>query len=90
MSNSGRFDSGVADYVVGKAVVTVYFPVDAKGRADISCKQCEYFRNSTRRCALNGLISEYPERYVGSRCPLELSDDGRLRIACNCNPEQGC
>ena len=74
MNNSGRFDSGVASYVVGVATVTVYFPVDAKGVADISCKQCRYYRSTARRCALSGLVPEYPERYVGSRCPLRLGD----------------
>lgn len=91
MSNSARFDSGVASYVKGEATVTVYFPVDAKGVADISCKQCRYFRSTTRRCALNGEVTEYPERYVGSRCLLRLgdADDRGLRTAGGGDSEQG-
>lgn len=30
----GRFDNGVAGYVIGQAVVRVGFPVDSKGNAD--------------------------------------------------------
>lgn len=89
---SGRFESGVASYVDGVAMVRVHFPVDARGVADISCKQCYYYRSTTRRCALNGQIVEYPEKYVGSQCPLELGDcdDGlRLRATGDSDTEQG-
>ena len=66
------FDSGVASYIIGQATVKVHFPVDMRGNADISCNQCFLFRESSRRCALTGEISEYPAKYVGSRCPLEM------------------
>lgn len=66
------FDSGVASYVHGKATVDVYFPVDGRGNADISCQQCFFFREASRRCGLTGQISEYPTKYVGSHCPLEM------------------
>lgn len=75
MSN---FESGVASYINAKAVVTVHFPVDYKGNADISCTQCFFFREASRRCGLTGDISEYPAKYVGSNCPLEVNEDGDL------------
>lgn len=67
MSN---FDSGVARYIHAQAVVDVYFPVDFKDNADISCNQCKFFRRQSRSCALTSEICEYPERYVGGNCPL--------------------
>lgn len=75
-----KFDSGVSSYVEGVAIVRVSFPVDWRGEADISCNQCYYYRPATRRCALNGQVSEYPERYVGSRCPLEIGDGNGKRV----------
>lgn len=33
------FETGVSSYVKAQATVTVFFPVDAKGNADISCSQ---------------------------------------------------
>lgn len=81
-----RFDSGVSSYVVGEATVRVHFPVDARGVTDISCRQCYYYISATRKCALNGQVPEYPDKYVGSRCPLEIgeSDDGLwLRTPCD-------
>lgn len=64
------FSSGVSDYVKAQAVVTVFFPVDAKGNADISCSQCYFFRESSKRCGLNWEVCAYPNKYVGNRCPL--------------------
>jgi hypothetical protein len=64
------FSSGVSDYVKAQAVVTVFFPVDAKGNADISCSQCYFFRESSKRCGLNWEVCAYPNKYVGDRCPL--------------------
>lgn len=66
------FQSGVASYIHAKAEVRVHFPVDFKGNADISCAQCFFFREASRRCGLTGEISEYPQKYVGSTCPLEI------------------
>lgn len=79
-----NFDSGVASYIHASAVVDVFFPVDRRGNADISCEQCYYYRRQSRSCALNGEICEYPTRYVGSHCPLRLvteegDEDGNPR-----------
>lgn len=70
-----NFESGVASYVHGRATVDVYFPVDQRGNADISCTQCFFFREASRRCGLNGEVSQYPSKYVGSNCPLEMVEE---------------
>lgn len=67
-----NFDSGVKTYIRGYATVEATFPVDWNGNADICCCQCRFFRRSSQSCALNGQICEYPSKYVGSYCPLEL------------------
>lgn len=67
-----NFDSGVAKYIHATATINVTFPVDFKGNADISCCQCFFFRKNYRTCGLNGEICEYPEKFVGSHCPLEV------------------
>ena len=75
-----RFESGVSSYIVGSATVRVFFPVDRKGVPDICCRQCRFFRQQSRSCALNGEISAYPEHYVGQSCPLEMEEsNGEFR-----------
>lgn len=71
---SDRFGSGVSRYVKGTATVSVYFPVDRKGNPDCSCRQCRFFRQQSRTCALNGEISAYPDYYVGQNCPLIMDN----------------
>lgn len=70
-----QFESGVASYIHATATVHVYFPVDAKGNADISCKQCYYFRRASASCALNGKVCQYPDKYVGASCPLHPDEE---------------
>nr|DAZ35047.1 MAG TPA: hypothetical protein [Caudoviricetes sp.] len=73
--------SGVQGYVTGTATVTVNFPIDLHGNLDINCRQCWYFRRTYSTCGLNGQVCEYPDKYIGSRCPLkfgEEDDDGDL------------
>lgn len=69
------FENGVKSYITGVANVVVHFPVSWKDEADVSCKQCRFFRVSSRTCALNDEICEYPDKFVGSKCPLERIDD---------------
>ena len=66
-----NFESGVASYIRAYAVVEVNFPVDDKGRADISCKQCPYLSVTSRICQLNKKPIAYPEKFVGDYCPLQ-------------------
>ena len=70
-----NFESGVSSYVHAVATVEVYFPVDAKGNAEICCRQCPYFRTSSNSCALNGEVCAYPNKYVGARCPLTPKEE---------------
>lgn len=65
------FDTGVQGYVKAEAVVTTYFPIDRRGNVEIACKHCNYFVNSTRKCGLTQTIVNFPERFVGTDCPLE-------------------
>lgn len=69
-----NFESGVASYVIGRATVTVGFPVDFKGNAEIACKHCPFFIRATQKCALNQEMVNFPEKYVGTKCPLERID----------------
>lgn len=66
-----RFESGVSNYVKATAQVAVYFPVDWRGNVSICCDQCKFYRPTYRKCGLNDEVCEYPNKYVGSRCPLE-------------------
>ena len=71
------FSSGVKRYINAKATVEVFFPVDWRDNPDVCCRQCPYYVRSTQRCALNQEIVNYPEKFVGSMCPLEV--DGEIR-----------
>lgn len=65
-----EFSRGVKEYIHAHAIVEVTFPVDFRGNADINCHQCKYYRRNYRSCGLNGEICEYPDKYIGSHCPL--------------------
>lgn len=67
MSN---FESGVSDFIHAQATVTVHFPVDFKGNAEIACKHCPYLSANERMCQLNKEPVNYPNKYVGAFCPL--------------------
>lgn len=69
------FESGVAKYIIGRAVVEVGFPVDFKGNADVSCKQCKFFRQNYNLCGLNGEVVAYGQHFVGDKCPLERVEE---------------
>lgn len=71
------FESGVASYIVGTATVEVYFPVDFRGNKYVRCSQCEYFSRNSSRCRLNGAICEFPDKFIGSRCPLNFDETER-------------
>ena len=67
-----RNESGVSRYIKASATVTQFFPVDLKGNPDINCMQCRFFRRASQKCSLNDEICEYPQKYIGSRCPLNF------------------
>lgn len=70
-----NFDSGVSRYIKGYCMVEVSFPVDNRGREDVSCNQCTYYIRSQRRCALNQEIVNYPDTHIGGYCPLTFEDE---------------
>lgn len=65
------FEDGVKRYIKAYAVVEVGFPVDWRDNPEIACKHCKFYVQATRRCGLNQTIVNFPEKYVGSECPLE-------------------
>lgn len=65
------FSSGVKRYIKARAVVEVSFPVDWRDNAEIACKHCNFYVRATQRCALTQTIVNFPERYIGTDCPLE-------------------
>ena len=69
-----QFDSGINDYIHAQATVDVFFPVDFRGNADISCNQCFFFRRNYQTCGLNGEVCQYPQKYVGDNCPLDIEE----------------
>ena len=69
------FDSGVSGFVKAYAVVQVAFPIDWKGHAEIACKHCNFFIRATQRCALNQEVVNFPEKYIGAMCPLEIIEN---------------
>lgn len=72
--------SGVARYRTAYCLVKIQFPVDFKGNESIDCNHCDLFQKSSGRCPLTHMISEYPDRYVGSHCPLELEEDDDVKL----------
>ena len=70
------FETGICSYVHAAATVHVFFPVDAKGNADICCEQCPFYRIHSRRCGLNDTVCAYPNKYVGRSCPLQKAEEG--------------
>ncbi len=69
------FDSGVSRYIVGTCTVEVNFPVDFRGNPYVCCAQCEFWSRNSVRCRLNGAVTEFPEKYIGSRCPLQFPEN---------------
>lgn len=70
-----NFDTGVSKYIKTRAVVETYFPVDWRGSVEIACKHCNYFVRANQRCGLTQQVVNFPERYVGECCPLEVIEE---------------
>ena len=66
-----RFDDGVKGYVKATATVEVHFPIDWRGSVEIACKHCPFYVRSQQRCGLNQSVVNFPDKYVGTDCPLE-------------------
>lgn len=67
--------SGVKNYKRGTAVVSASFPIDLKGNLYLACTYCRYYRQTSKRCGLNGEIPAFPDRFIGDMCPLEFEED---------------
>ena len=72
-----NFDDGVSRYIKARAVVEVGFPVDWRGSVEIACKHCDFFLKNSSRCGLNHSVVNFPEKYVGSECPLEPVEEDK-------------
>ena len=70
-----NFDSGVSSYIKGRCLVEVSFPVDDRGRADVSCNQCPYYGRNSKTCQLNKQVVHYPDKYIGESCPLQFTGE---------------
>lgn len=70
-----NFDSGVKAYIVGEVTVKVLFPIDWKDNPDVSCYQCKFFSRNNGICQLTKEVSEYPQKYISSKCPLTFSGE---------------
>lgn len=66
-----NFEDGVKRYIKARAVVEVGFPVDWRDSVEIACKHCPFYIVATRKCGLTHDVVYFPEKYVGSNCPLE-------------------
>ena len=76
-----RFESGVASYVTGIALVRNYFPADSRGIAYECCEECFFYREASKTCALNHKPVLFPGKYTGQECMLHrVSDDQSQRI----------
>ena len=69
-----KFETGVSHYITGTAKVINKFPVDFKGNEYVDCAHCFYYNRNSYRCELNHEKPEFPEKYVGSNCPLEYDE----------------
>ena len=63
------FSSGVKGFIKASTVISVSFPIDLKGNADVSCFQCPYYSQSSRICQLNKAVPAYPSKFIGQECP---------------------
>lgn len=70
-----NFESGVPHLYHTQATVDVFFPMDAKGNADVRCCYCKFFRTASSSCALNNEMCFEPRKYVGEWCPLRPKED---------------
>jgi hypothetical protein len=73
------FDNGVKRYIKAYAVVEVGFPVDWRDSAEIACKHCPFYVRATQRCGLNQEIVNYPEKFVGTSCPLQPIEENEVK-----------
>ena len=71
-----NYDSGVKNYIFGECTIRIHFRVDFKDNVDVCCYQCKMFNRSGGFCRITNEVSEYPQKYIGSKCPLKF--DGTI------------
>lgn len=64
------FSDGVKRYIKARAVVEVNFPVDFRGNEEVACVHCQFYIVATKRCGLTHSVVYYPEKFIGTDCPL--------------------
>lgn len=69
------FESGVKNYIMGRCQIMVTFPVDWNDKADVCCYQCKFFSRNNGICQITKEISEFPQKYIGSQCPLTFTGE---------------
>lgn len=74
-----NFDDGVKGYIMAECTVQVHFPIDWKDNVDVNCYQCKFFQRLSGICTLTKEVSEYPQKYVGSACPLSVVGEVKSR-----------
>ena len=70
-----EYGSGVSGYVKGFCMVEVHFPISLSGKADISCNQCPYYGRTSKTCQINKQVVNYPDKYIGGNCPLNIEGE---------------
>lgn len=68
-------DSGVKDFIQGRAEIIVNFPVDWSNRAYVCCEKCPYLSSNERICQLNRQPVQFPQRFIGYDCPLRFEKE---------------
>ena len=74
-----NFETGISGYVKATATVEVHFPIDWRGSIEIACKHCPFYVRATQRCGLNQAVVNFPEKYVGTDCPLERVESEEIQ-----------
>lgn len=64
-------NNGCKGFVKTQTTITVYFPIDWNGKAEVVCKHCPYLSSNERTCQLNKKPVYFPNSYLGEWCPLE-------------------
>ena len=65
------FDTGVSQYVTGRATVACAFPIDRKGNPHVKCDFCKYYNRIAKQCVLTNNVIFFPD-YISEDCPLDF------------------
>lgn len=65
------FDTGVSQYVTGRATVACAFPIDKKGNAHVKCDFCKFYDRIAKKCKLDDHVIFFPD-YLSEDCQLDF------------------